>query len=59
MGKLEINRVKKRVVAPLVSEASLYDWDQPTAKNLATEIVVRQIKGNSFKSLTSATFAAK
>ncbi|XP_070030053.1 uncharacterized protein [Nicotiana sylvestris] len=31
-----------RVVAPLVPEAALYDWAQPTADNLATAIVVPQ-----------------
>ncbi|XP_070037135.1 uncharacterized protein [Nicotiana tomentosiformis] len=36
------------VVAPLVPEATLYDWAQPTVDNLATAIAVPQIQVETF-----------
>ncbi|XP_070011210.1 uncharacterized protein [Nicotiana sylvestris] len=38
-----------RVVAPLVPEAALYDWAQPTADNLATDIAVPAIQAETFQ----------
>ncbi|XP_070034980.1 uncharacterized protein [Nicotiana tomentosiformis] len=36
-------------LVPLVPEAALYDWAQPTAENLATTIAVPQIQAESFQ----------
>ncbi|XP_070049737.1 uncharacterized protein [Nicotiana tomentosiformis] len=36
-------------VVPLMPEATLYDWEQPTAENLATAIAVPQIQAESFQ----------
>lgn len=38
-----------RVVAPLVPEAVLYDWAQPTTDNMATAIAVPLIQDETFQ----------
>nr|XP_033511435.1 uncharacterized protein LOC117276207 isoform X1 [Nicotiana tomentosiformis] len=37
------------VVVPLMPEASLYDWAQPTADNLTTAIAIPQIQAETFQ----------
>jgi len=44
-----VNDPNNQGVAPLVPEAALYDWAQPTSENFATAIAVPQIQAESFQ----------